>query len=185
MEVKMCDDLPSSHNITIYCPRTRDKKTKWIMELIKTQNDLYTENWRIMSRKNEGGGSLLSLGIDDNSCAKMISSEHKLSFRLGDISACGLKKAKAIKAGIRRFETPRNSPVSAEKKKPKKLPESSVDLTEGEDLDATVIEMADQTPLSSQELGMELDLLSKEEAIPVDSDLGISRSATPTMEPII
>jgi len=45
--------------------------------------------------------------------------------------------------------------------------------------------MGDQTPLSSQELGMELDLLSKEEAIPVDGDLGISRSATPTMEPII
>jgi len=34
-------------------------------------------------------------------------------------------------------------------------------------------------------LGMELDLLSKEETIPADGDLGISRSATPTMEPII
>jgi len=32
---------------------------------------------------------------------------------------------------------------------------------------------------------MELDLLSKEEAIPADGDLGISRSETPTMEPII
>jgi len=65
-----------------------------------------------MSRKN-GGGSLLSLGIDDNSCVKIISSDHKLSFRFEDILVCGLKKAKAIKAGTRRVETLRNSPVSA------------------------------------------------------------------------
>ncbi|EDX16273.1 GD24766 [Drosophila simulans] len=115
LEVKMCDDLPSSHNITIFCPRTGDKTTKWIMELIKKQNDLDTENSRLISRKNEGGGSLLSLGIDDNSCAKIISGDHKLSFSLGDISVCGLKKAKAIKSGTRQVETPRNPPVSAEK----------------------------------------------------------------------
>jgi len=66
LEVKMGDDLPSSHNITIFCPRTGDKTTKWIMESIKKQNDLDTENWRIISRKNEVGGSLLSLGIDEN-----------------------------------------------------------------------------------------------------------------------
>jgi len=45
--------------------------------------------------------------------------------------------------------------------------------------------MGDQTPISFQKLGMELDLLSKEEAVPADGDLGISRSVTPTMEPII
>jgi len=106
MEVKMGDDLPSSHNITIFCPRPGDKTTKSIMELIKKQNDLDTENWRLISRKNEGGGSLLSLGIDDNSCAKIICSDHKLSFRFGVILICGLKKAKAIKACTRRVETP-------------------------------------------------------------------------------
>ncbi|XP_044779034.1 uncharacterized protein LOC123327232 [Drosophila simulans] len=177
LEVRMGDDLPSSHNNTIFCPRTGDKTTKWIMELIKKQNDLDTEHWHLISRKNEGGGSLLSLGIDDNSCAKIISRDHKLSFRFGDISVCGLKKAKAIKSGTRQVETPRNLPVSAEKKKPNKLSESSEDLADDEDLDATIIEMGDQTPFSSQELDMELDLLSKEEAIPVDGDLGISRSA--------
>ncbi|EDW52862.1 GM15029 [Drosophila sechellia] len=130
-------------------------------------------------------GSLLSLGIDDNSCAKIFTSDHKLSFRFGDISVCGLKKAKAIKAGTRRVETPRNLPVSAEKEKPDKLSESSEDLADDEDLDATVIEMGDHTPISSQELGMELDLLSEEEAVPADGDLGISRSVTPTMETII
>nr|XP_039154229.1 uncharacterized protein LOC120285673 isoform X1 [Drosophila simulans]XP_039154230.1 uncharacterized protein LOC120285673 isoform X1 [Drosophila simulans] len=181
----MGDDLPSSHDITIFCPRTGDKTTKWTMELIKKQNDLYTENWRLISRKNEGGGSLLSLGIDDNSCAKIISSDHKLIFRIGDISVCGLKKAKAINSGTRQVETPRNPLVSAEKEKPNKLSESREDLADDEDLDATIIEMGDQTPISSQELGMELDLLSKEEAIPADGDLGISRSATQTMEPII
>jgi len=77
----MGDDLPSSHNITIFCPRTGHKSTKWIMNLIKKQNDLDSENWRLISRKNEDGGLLLSLGIDDNSCAKIISSDHKLSFR--------------------------------------------------------------------------------------------------------
>jgi len=172
-------------NITIFCPRTGDKTTKWIMELIKNENDLDSENWSLRSRKNEGGGSLLSLGIDDNSCAKIISSDHKLTFRFGDISVCGLKKAKAIKAGIRRVETPQNPPVSAEKEKPNKVSESTEDLADDEDLDATVIEMGDQTPVSSQELGMELDLLSKEEALPAVGDLGISRSVTPTMEPII
>jgi len=55
------------------------------MESIKKQNDLDTESWRFISRKNEGGGSLLSLGIDDNLCAKIISSDHQLSFRFGDI----------------------------------------------------------------------------------------------------
>jgi len=45
--------------------------------------------------------------------------------------------------------------------------------------------MRDQTPISSQELGMELDLLSEEEAVPADADLGISRPVTPMMEPII
>ncbi|EDW44073.1 GM11089 [Drosophila sechellia] len=82
--VRMGDDLPSSHNITIFCPRTGDKTTKWIMELIKKQNDLDTENWRLIYRKNECGGSLISLGIDDNSCAKIISSDHKLRFRFGE-----------------------------------------------------------------------------------------------------
>jgi len=135
--------------------------------------------------KNEGGGSLLSLGIDDNSCAKIIPSAHKLSLRFGDISVCGLKKAKAIKAGTRRVKTPRNLPVSAEKEKPNKLSESSEVLADDMDLDATVIEMEDQTPISSQDLVMELDLLSKEEAVPADSDRGISRLVTPTMEPII
>ncbi|EDW52852.1 GM11755 [Drosophila sechellia] len=95
----------------------------------------------------------------------------KLSYRFGDISVCGLKKAKAIKAGTRQVETPRNLPVSAEKEKPNKLSESSEDMADDEDLDATIIEMGDQTPLSSQELGMELDLLSNEEAIPADGDL--------------
>jgi len=40
--------------------------------------------------------------------------------------------------------------------------------------------MRDQTPDPS-ELGMELDLLSEEEAIPADGDLGISRPVTPMM----
>jgi len=119
-----------------------------------------TENWRLISRKNEGGGSLLSLGIDDMSCAKIIASDHKLTFRFGDISVCGLKMAKGSKAGTRGVETPRNRPVSAEKEKPNKLSESSEDLADDEDLDATVIEMGDQTPISSQKLGMELDLLT-------------------------
>ncbi|EDW52682.1 GM22489 [Drosophila sechellia] len=146
----MGDDLHSSRNITIFCPRTGDKTTKWIMELIKKQNDLDTENWRLMSRKNGGGGSLLSLGIDDNSCAKIITSDQKLSFRFGDISVCGLNKAKTIKAGTRRVETPRNLPVSAEKEKPNKLSESSEDLADDDDLNATVIEMGDQTAISSR-----------------------------------
>jgi len=72
----MGNDLPSSRNITFLCPRTGEKTTKWIMELIKKQNDLDTENWRLMSRKNGGDGSLFSLGIDDTSCAKIISSDH-------------------------------------------------------------------------------------------------------------
>jgi len=147
------------------------------MQLIKKQIDLDTENLRLISRKNEGGGPLLSLGIDDNSCATIISSEHKLSFRFGDISVCGLKKANAIKAGTRRVETPQNKPASAEKEKPNKLFESSEDLAYDEDLAATVIEMGDQTAISSQELGMELELLSKEKAVPANGDLGISRSA--------
>jgi len=45
--------------------------------------------------------------------------------------------------------------------------------------------MGDQTRISSKELGMELDLVSKVEAVPADSDPGISISVTPTMEPII
>jgi len=49
LEIKMGNDLPSSLNITIFCPRTGDKTTKWITELIKKQNDLYTENWRLIS----------------------------------------------------------------------------------------------------------------------------------------
>ncbi|XP_044778557.1 uncharacterized protein LOC123327126 [Drosophila simulans] len=139
----MGDELPSSHNITIFCPRTGDKTTEWIMELIKKQNDLNTENWRPISRKYEGCGSLLSLAIDDNSCTKIISSDHKLSFRFGDISVCGLKKAKAIKSGKRQVETPRNPPVSAEKEKPNKISESSEDLADDEDLDATITAVED------------------------------------------
>jgi len=86
----MGDDLPSSHNITIFCPRTGHKSTKWIMNLIKKQNDLDSENWRLISRKNEDGGLLLSLGIDDNSCAKIISSDHRdmLVFLLGSQFFC-------------------------------------------------------------------------------------------------
>jgi len=54
------------------------------------------------------------------------------------------------------IETPRNPLVSTEKEKHLKLSESSEDLADNEDLDATIIEMENQTPISSQELGMEL-----------------------------
>jgi len=64
--------------------------------------------------------------------------------------------------------------ISSDHKLSFRRPRRSKTADDDEDLDATVIDLGDHTPISSQELGMELDLRYRR--------MVIWASATPTME---
>ncbi|KAL7724804.1 hypothetical protein ACLKA6_003653 [Drosophila palustris] len=53
--------------------------------MLSNQNKIETDAWRVNSMKEEGGGSLLALGIDEMAKNKVVARGHKLFFRFGTI----------------------------------------------------------------------------------------------------
>ncbi|KAM8715526.1 hypothetical protein ACLKA7_002559 [Drosophila subpalustris] len=101
----MGDDIPSPHNNTLYCPRSADRSTDDLLVMLSKQNKIETDAWRVISRKEEGGGALLVLGIDEMARDDIVSRGHQLFFRYRKIPVSGLKKA-TDKDGMRPVPAP-------------------------------------------------------------------------------
>jgi len=116
--------------------------------MLSNQNKMETEAWRVVSRRIEGGGALLVIGIDEMSRGDMVAKGHHLNFRYESILVSGLKETK--KAELVENSAPAESkapvlatqsPPPANKSVPCKLGHSEMleDLAEDEDLlDLTV-----------------------------------------------
>jgi len=65
--------------------------------MLRNQNKMETEAWRVVSRRNEGGGALLVIGTDEIAREEIVAKghQHQLYFRYGTIPVSGINKAKA------------------------------------------------------------------------------------------
>ncbi|XP_043071739.1 uncharacterized protein LOC122322798 [Drosophila grimshawi] len=171
LECKVGDDIPSPHCITLYCPRSADRSTESLLVLLRSQNGIETDTWKVISRRNEGGGALLVIGIDELSRSIIVQKGHQVFFRYGTIPVSGLKTKKTrekpqpaptgkedVSVGnITTSDTP-----APEQGSPTAQPtDPSEDLADDEELaDATLCQEEmlgdDDIPMSSQELEEEL-----------------------------
>ncbi|XP_043070871.1 uncharacterized protein LOC116805988 [Drosophila grimshawi] len=85
LECKVGDDIPSPHCITLFCPRSVDRTTESLLVLLQNQNGIKTDTWKVISRRNEGGGALLVIGIDELSKNIIVEKGHQIFFRYGTI----------------------------------------------------------------------------------------------------
>ncbi|KAL7725273.1 hypothetical protein ACLKA6_007777 [Drosophila palustris] len=177
----MGDDIPSPHTITLYLPRSADRESGDLLVMLGNQNKIETDAWRVISRKEEGGGALLVLGIDEMAKNNIVARGHQLFFRFGKIPVSGLKRV-AERDGMRAAPAPpeatalasedppptgvnlETSPaVSGSSVCPAGPSDSLEDLAEDEDLadltldPAAVEEIDEQMAMSSQELHEELE----------------------------
>ncbi|XP_043070694.1 uncharacterized protein LOC122322471 [Drosophila grimshawi] len=171
LECKVGDDIPSPHCITLFCPRSAARSTESLLVLLRNQNRIETDTWKVISRRNEGGGALLVIGIDELSKNVIVEKGHQVFFRYGTIPVSGLKKKKTgerpqlaptgredVSVGnITTSDTP-----APEQGSPTAQPtDPSEDLADDEELaDATLCQAEmlgdDDIPMSSQELEEQL-----------------------------
>lgn len=79
-------DLPKSSIINAFFPNSKEDKNEVILKLIKGQNSgLNTSEWRVLKRKDEGSGALLTLSIDFPSFEILKKSDFKIDFKFGQI----------------------------------------------------------------------------------------------------
>ncbi|KAM8702088.1 hypothetical protein ACLKA7_004949 [Drosophila subpalustris] len=181
LDCRMGDDIPSPHTITLYLPRSADRESGDLLVMLSNQNKMETDAWRVISRKEEGGGALLVLGIDEMAKNNIVARGHQLFFRFGKIPVSGLKRV-AERDGMRAAPAPPEATALASEDPPptgtnmETSPAASgssvcpagpsdplEDLAEDEDLadltldPAAVEEIDEQMAMSSQELSEELE----------------------------
>ncbi|KAM8702621.1 hypothetical protein ACLKA7_000752 [Drosophila subpalustris] len=181
LDCRMGDDIPSPHTITLYLPRSADRESGDLLVMLSNQNKIETDAWRVISRKEEGGGALLVLGIDEMAKNNIVARGHQLFFRFGKIPVSGLKRV-AERDGMRAAPAPPEATALASEDPPptgtnlETSPAASgssvcpagpsdslEDLAEDEDLadltldPAAVEEIDEQMAMSSQELNEEME----------------------------
>ncbi|XP_043064081.1 uncharacterized protein LOC122320070 [Drosophila ficusphila] len=98
LETKVGEDIPAAYNVTVFCPRSAERKNEELLMLLGRQNRLETDAWRVVSRRNDGGGALLVIGIDQLTRDEIVARGHQLNFRFGTVSVSGLRKAAKVAA---------------------------------------------------------------------------------------
>lgn len=87
------DDIPKSHTISIFLPRSKGQDTKALLRLIEVQNaELSTNTWRVMNAKEQGHGQVLTIGIDTKTKEAIKAKGHSIHYRFGQVPVSGLKK---------------------------------------------------------------------------------------------
>ncbi|KAL7743872.1 hypothetical protein ACLKA6_000276 [Drosophila palustris] len=164
LDCRMGDDIPSPHTITLYLPRSADRESGDLLVMLSNQNKIETDAWRVISRKEEGGGALLVLGIDE--MAKNNIRTEEVAERDGMRAAPAPPEATALASedppptGVNLETSPA---VSGSSVCPAGPSDSLEDLAEDEDLadltldPAAVEEIDEQMAMSSQELHEELE----------------------------
>lgn len=93
--VKLNDDVPLPYAFNTFCPMGANRTNEGILALLQSQNKLDTSLWKIISRRNEGGGALLTIGIDETGREGIEALNYQLAFRFGKITVSGLRKPRA------------------------------------------------------------------------------------------
>ncbi|KAL7726084.1 hypothetical protein ACLKA6_010131 [Drosophila palustris] len=114
----MGDDIPSPHAFILYLPRSADRESGDLLVMLSNQNKIETDAWRVISRKEEGGGALLVLGIDEMAKNNVVARGNQLfRFRFGKIPVSGLKRV-AERDGMRAAPAPSGATAPAREDPP-------------------------------------------------------------------
>ncbi|XP_043064719.1 uncharacterized protein LOC122320591 [Drosophila ficusphila] len=116
------EDIPAVFNVTVFCPRSAERSNEELLMMFGRQNKLKTDAWKVISRKNDGGGALLVIGIDQLTRDEIVSKGHQLDFRFGTVSVSDLRRAEKKAAAN---EAPSGPTVG------KEVVEDSLVLTDG------------------------------------------------------
>lgn len=95
--VKLGDEVSLPYTFITFC----------LLGLLENQNKLDTSLWKIIARRNEGGGALLTIGIEEAGREGIEALSYQLAFRFGKITVNGLRKPKAE-------TSPEQPPISSE-----------------------------------------------------------------------
>ncbi|GAB0095535.1 hypothetical protein DMENIID0001_109300 [Sergentomyia squamirostris] len=95
-------DIPAQHVITMFIPRSESQTVEKTLALIKAQNnEMQTDQWKVLSIKEEGIGQLMIFSIDPASREAIIKRDNTLRYRFGTVSVsiAGFKKDKKPSEG--------------------------------------------------------------------------------------
>ncbi|XP_052855268.1 uncharacterized protein LOC128264024 [Drosophila gunungcola] len=156
LETRTGADIPAAYNATLFCPRSSDRTNEEILAFIGFQNRVETDAWKVISRKNDGAGALLVVGMDQTGRDEIVERDHKLNFRFGHVTVSGLKKTKRAPE-----ETPNDGTCKAVEdtlEQPNVEPKSQSGEQDEQSITSMDIgdDQGDGHPMSSQELVQEL-----------------------------
>ncbi|XP_050512864.1 uncharacterized protein LOC126888559 [Diabrotica virgifera virgifera] len=87
------DDIPRSHVVTVFLPRSKGLSAEKLLQLIEVQNEgLAIGRWKVLSAKEEAAGQLLRAAIDELSCAALRKNGCTIFYRFGKIPVHGIKR---------------------------------------------------------------------------------------------
>ncbi|XP_043064082.1 uncharacterized protein LOC122320071 [Drosophila ficusphila] len=98
LDTRVREDIPAAFNVMVLCPRSAERSNEELLMMLGRQNRLETDAWKVVSRKNDGGGALLVIGIDQLTRDEIVARGHQLNFRFGTVSVSGLRKAAKVAA---------------------------------------------------------------------------------------
>ncbi|XP_030373298.1 uncharacterized protein LOC115623209 isoform X2 [Scaptodrosophila lebanonensis] len=85
IEGQLGDEFPSMHNISLYLPNSANKSEEFLLSLIRNQNMLCTDTWKVLSQRNEGNDCHLTICVNNRTMKQIAAKENKLWFRFGAI----------------------------------------------------------------------------------------------------
>ncbi|XP_030376806.1 uncharacterized protein LOC115625777 [Scaptodrosophila lebanonensis] len=85
LEAKLGGSVLPDRNVTLYIPNSATKDQEFIMALLRNQNSLCTDTWKVLSFTKVGDDCVLVLRIDNMSMQKINENGNKVWFRFGTI----------------------------------------------------------------------------------------------------
>ncbi|XP_043063600.1 uncharacterized protein LOC122319871 [Drosophila ficusphila] len=64
LDTRVGEDIPAAYNVTVFCPRSAERSNEELLMMLGRQNRMEVDSWKVVSRRNDGGGALLVIGID-------------------------------------------------------------------------------------------------------------------------
>ncbi|XP_043063602.1 uncharacterized protein LOC122319873 [Drosophila ficusphila] len=86
LDTRVGEDIPAAYNVTVFCPRSAERSDEELLMMLGRQNRMEVDSWKVISRRNDGGGALLVIGIDQLTRDEIVSKGHQLNLRFGTVS---------------------------------------------------------------------------------------------------
>lgn len=131
LTVKVGDDIPKPHVINVFLPKCTERTTEELVNLLKVSNaGICTDEWKVLARKEQGKGILLTIGVNADSIKQIIKQNNTLRFQFTRVRVYGHKKGLAEEekaAAAASLEQEASNRVEPEEDDVQDLPE--LDLT--------------------------------------------------------